>query len=139
MGRPVPENEYREKAFTAPLTVTKQASGLWKVARTFRYYVKEIGGSDFVEVPAGFSTDFASVPRGLWNLFPPDGPWTQAAVLHDALYSMQGDIPKGRARSRKECDDIFRESMQVLGVPLWKRYTIYYAVRSFGWIPWGSR
>lgn len=35
--------------------------------------------------PAGTLTDFASVPRPLWSLFPKIGKHTRAAVLHDHL------------------------------------------------------
>ena len=83
-------------------------------------------------MPGGFITDFASVPRGLWNIFPPDGKYTQAAVLHDFLYSNKGDVPKGKNRSKKECDQIFMEAMEVLGVPWMKRHLMYRAVRLFG-------
>lgn len=40
---------------------------------------------DIIVVPKGFETDFASTPRLLQNLFPPTGPWTKAAVVHDFL------------------------------------------------------
>ena len=116
-------------SFTAPLTVTKLPSGKWKTAREFRYYVIDEYGPDFIDVPEGFETDFASVPRGLWNIFPPDGKYSRAAVLHDYLYNT-------KKRSRKECDKIFLEAMRVLKVPFLKRHLMYQAVRSFGWVPW---
>ncbi len=39
-----------------------------------------------IAVPAGFVTDLASIPRGLWNLLPPLGKYDYAAVVHDYLY-----------------------------------------------------
>lgn len=120
-------------SFTDPLTVTKLSNGRWKVERSFRYYIGDEGSNDFVDVPYGFETDFASVPRPFWAILPPDGTYSQAAVLHDWLYSIKGgDIEP--PRDRKECDDIFLEAMGVLKVPGWKRYLMYYAVRSFGWV-----
>jgi len=101
----------------------------WKTLRKFRYYVGEEDGDDFIDVPKGFKTDFASVPRMFWTIFPPDGIWSQAAVLHDYNYTV-------KKRSRKDCDNIFLESMQVLGVPIITRRLMFRAVRSFGWIPW---
>jgi len=121
-------------SFNEPLTVTK-INGRWRVARPFRYYIGELNSSDFIDIPEGFETDFASVPRGLWNIFPPDGEYTQAAVLHDYLYNQR----KKHGRTRKECDQIFLEAMEVLGVPWWKRRLMYRAVRSFGWIPWKKK
>lgn len=79
-----------------------------------------------IEVPCGFVTDFASVPRFLWPFFPPAGKWNRAAVLHDYLYSQ-------RSVSRFLADALFREAMFKLGVPVWRRVLMYYAVRMFGW------
>ena len=117
--------------FTKPLTVTKIGARLWKVERTFEYHVGSKDSVEIIEVPKGFTTDFATVPRFLWILFPPDGQYTQAAVLHDNLYSR-------KIYSRLKSDRIFREAMKVLGVGWWKKGTMYNAVRLFGWIPWGN-
>ena len=76
-------------------------------------------------VPSGFVTDFASVPRGLWNIFPPHGKYSKAAVLHDYLYRCS-------VLSRKRCDEIFLTCMEVLGVPYMQRYAMYWGVRMFG-------
>lgn len=44
-------------------------------------------GSITVEIPAGFTTDFASIPKALWWLFEPDDPrWCAAAGVHDRAY-----------------------------------------------------
>lgn len=125
-------------SFNEPLTVTKIGGGKWKVAREFRYYIGSLNSELFVDVPEGFITDFASIPRAFWTILPPDGQYTQAAVLHDFLYSKKGkvfEIPL----NRKDCDEIFAESMKVLGVSSWKINVMYSAVRSFGWIPWNKK
>lgn len=122
--------------FMKPLVVKKVSNGTWEVYEELEYHVGSKDSDDVIVVPQGTRTDFASVPRGLWNIFPPDGQYASAAVVHDYLYQEHGDVPKGRGRSRKECDDIFLEAMQVLGVPSWKRYTMWLAVRSFGWKAW---
>lgn len=83
-----------------------------------------VGDSRFI-VPAGFVTDFASVPRGLWNLFPPHGRYSKAAVLHDYLYRCS-------KLERSYCDGVFLKCMEELGVPWWKRTAMYYGVRMFG-------
>ncbi len=69
-------------------------------------------------VPMGFRTDFASVPRGLWNLYPKDGPWVRAAVLHDAGYAKTLRTMDGTPIHlvKRFCDDLFDEGMQVDGV-----------------------
>lgn len=86
-----------------------------------------------ITVCAGFVTDLASVPRIFWNIFPPFGKYTAAAVLHDWLYTHRA----GRPRSR--CDSLFMESMKVCGVSWAARSTIYSAVRCWGWLVWNKR
>lgn len=44
-------------------------------------------------VPAGFITDFASIPFGARNLFPPLGLHARPAIIHDLLYLIEGDLP----------------------------------------------
>ena len=78
-----------------------------------------------VEVPVGFVTDFASVPRAFWRLIPPWGRYSPAAVVHDYLYG-QDDWPKA------EADRAFLDLMRQVGVPRWKRTMMYWAVRWFG-------
>lgn len=107
--------------------VSGECSGrqIWALSHPLEFRLAVNGGSLWVCVPAGFITDFASVPRGLWNLFPPTGPWCEAAVLHDYLYG-------SRECSRFLADALFREAMAKLQVPLWRRVVMYYAVRLFG-------
>ena len=95
------------------------------VLEPFRYEVGFLGSGDVIEVPVGFITDFASVPRALWAFEPPIGRIAKAAVLHDFLYA-------GQLRPRIECDRIFYEAMGVLGVPDLKRSIIYAGVRAGG-------
>ncbi len=82
-----------------------------------------------ITVPAGFVTDFASVPRFLWFIFPPMGTYNPATVLHDYLCKMEG-YPRFMA------DAIFREAMRELGVPWWRRVAMYLGVRAYS-IFWG--
>jgi hypothetical protein len=95
-------------------------------------YVTRAGGT--IEVPAGFVTDFASVPWGLWNLEPPLGDSCKAAVIHDRLYATRG--LDGRY-TRADADGIFREALADLGVPAWKRLLLWAAVRAGGAHGWG--
>jgi len=94
----------------APLIYTQSLNGLISLC---------------VTVPAGFVTDFASVPWPFWWIVPPTGRWCRAAVLHDFLCQH----PKV---SRFFADAMFRECMYRLDVPLWRRVLMYYAVRTYG-------
>ena len=56
-----------------------------------------VGGDDsaqIIVVPAGFVTDFASVPFGVRNLFPALGPWGRPAIIHDFLYRVRGETQR---------------------------------------------
>lgn len=81
-----------------------------------------------VRVPAGTTTDFASIPRALWSLMPATHPQIAgAALIHDELYHQ----PAFRV-SRKEADQVLVEGMALLGAPWWRRQIVYRAVRLLG-------
>jgi hypothetical protein len=79
-----------------------------------------------VEIPEGFVTDFASIPRFLWFMVPPFGRHAPAAVIHDYLYA------SGQPGARRYADFLFREAMKESGVPAWRRNLMYMAVRLGG-------
>jgi len=87
-----------------------------------------------IEIEAGFDTDFASVPRGLWNLFPKDGEYSPAAWIHDWLYWYQE--LNGKPVERAQADAVFLEGMEALGVGWVTRSVMYRAVRMGGGGPW---
>lgn len=82
-----------------------------------------------VDVPVGFVTDFASIPRPFWTLLPPEGEYAYAAILHDFIYWTQD-------RSRKEADTVFRLAMEDFGINTATISTIYRAVRLGGEASW---
>lgn len=117
-------------SFTTRLIMEPHDDGCtWELIEPFTYDVGELGGDDSITVPKCFRTDFASVPRVFWRVFPPWGKYGKAAVLHDYLYAVQD-------RPRAECDKIFLEAMEVLAVSWISRHTIYHAVRLGGWLAW---
>jgi len=117
-------------SFTTPLVVSPLPDGRhWKLVFQFCYDVGNKDSGDRITVPVGFITDFASSPPPIWWLIPPWGKYGKAAVIHDYLYQLG-------IRTRKEADDIFRESMLVLGVAPWRVSLMYWGVRIFGWLAW---
>lgn len=109
-----------------------------QVVRTLENLEYRVGSEDsdtVICVPAGFETDFASMPMGVRNLFPPMGRWARPAIIHDYLYATKGE--DGRF-TRADADHIFREAMEVVGVPAWRRTVMYRAVRIGGGGGWGS-
>jgi len=119
-------------SFTDPLIVKKVGERTWEIMKAFEYHVGAEDSNEVIKVPVGFVTDFASVPQFAWIIIPPDGSYTQAAVLHDYLYHI-------KAYTRKRSDEIFYEAMAVLEVKWWKRKVMYFSVRLAGWIPWKNR
>lgn len=118
--------------FTSQLEITPHEDGnRWCLLREFTYHLGRDDSGITITVPRGFITDFASTPRFVWSLFPPWGKHGKAAVLHDWLYAH-------RLLSRAMADAAFLEAMGVLGVSRFKRWTIYSAVRLFGWLAYGK-
>lgn len=118
--------------FTDPLRVEQQPDGRWKTLRHLCYHAGREGSEEVYEVPKGFETDFASVPRLLWSLVGhPAGPYAPAAVLHDWLYAT---APVSRSRA----DSLFLEAMAVLQVRWTQRWALYLGVRIGGWVAWSQ-
>lgn len=77
-------------------------------------------------IPAGFKYDNASVPWGLWDIFPPYHPdYAAAAAFHDLMYQAE-------LFDRKVHDDLFLATMVAAGANKAKRNIMYFAVRTGG-------
>ena len=85
---------------------------------------------DDVCIPAGFTSDGASVPRFLWRIYPPFGKYLEAAVVHDwfCVLGHAGESPIDSVAAAK----VFREAMKACGVNKWRRNKMYWAVRLGG-------
>lgn len=109
------------------------------------------GREDIFVVPAGFVTDFASVPRFATWLIPRFGKYTKAAILHDWLCvrlanehsgPLTGPIPRASA---VDTDGLFRRVMREEGVSWLQRWLMWTGVRwgalanparRAGWFSW---
>lgn len=109
-------------AFSAPLltmydhAASKALGGdFWRVCKSFEFVT---ANGRRIQVPAGYLTDGASVPRAAWSFIPPWGKYGQAAVTHDLLCEYLSLSVDGKPTSitRAECDAILLEAMQALGV-----------------------
>lgn len=81
------------------------------------------------EVPVGFRTDFASVPRAPIAFWFAGAIGESAAVVHDFLYK-HGGVSKDTA------DRVFYTALRDMGVPPFKASVMYQAVRLGGWPMW---
>lgn len=98
----------------------------FQLTHPFEYHFQQKGIADLITVPAGYNTDFASVPRLFWQLFPPVDRYGKAAVIHDHLCDLKNGDP-GK-RSRQEADLIFRQAMYDLKVHPIRIFFMYKAV-----------
>lgn len=109
----------------------------WVLLRPFSYDVGEKDSGVRIEVPARFTTDFASVPRVAWPIVSPiDHP--SAPIIHDWLYFIH-QWPDHMPMTRKQADQILLEALQVDGAGWLKRRMMYRAVRMFGGRAWRSK
>lgn len=118
-----------EPGFESRLRVEKINSH-WRLIEQLAYDSAVLSAR--VVVPAGFETDFASVPRLPFAFWLAGDTAHLAAVVHDFLYTIQ-------LCSRVEADRVFYEAMTLTGVPLWRRSLMYAAVRVGGWAIWRRR
>lgn len=96
--------------FISPLRVmlvipyANDGVGQWQLTESFSYYSNLL--KKLIVVPAGFSTDFASVPKGIvtWGMF--GGRYSRPAVVHDY-------ITRNRLCPREKADQIFLEAMRI--------------------------
>ena len=113
----------------------------WTIVERFRYWLVRLHVGDVITVAEGSTTDFASIPRILWSLLSPYGLYGKAAVIHDYLYRLGGVVNvaedgmplRMRKFSRSECDQIFYEAMECLGVGWFTRHIMWIGVRVGGY------
>lgn len=131
--------------FETDIQVSRPAgsSSEWELVSDLVY----VGEVDTFIIPAGFRTDFASVPRLLRFLIPKNGSHDAAAIAHDFFYRRKPSVrkfPGGSSGSlyhygnisRLDSDRLFRRMMRELGVNVIRRNVMYYSVRVFGILSW---
>ncbi len=115
----------------------------WTLTAPFTVQTQTLGE---ITIAAGFRTNFNSIPRGLWNILPPDD-YAKAAVPHDLLYSRHGfdrtpwagaDVRTFAPVTRAQADAVHHELALACGAPAWKARAMYWALRAFGWRVWND-
>lgn len=109
--------------FLTELTVARLSGGGWRLTTPLVF--ESLKAARTIEVPAGFVTDFASVPRVPFAYWLFGGLADEAAVVHDFLYST-GVVP------RKLADKVFAEACEAKGLAAWRRGAMWLGVRLFG-------
>jgi hypothetical protein len=119
--------------FRSPLRVedVDEFAGIWQLTEPLRYYSAVLKRE--ITVPAGFKTDFASVPRIPFVYDAEGGKCDKAAVVHDWLYSI-GSSAGGV--SREQADQVLREAILASGYSTATAAIFYAAVRVGGGSHW---
>ena len=112
-------------SFSSPVRTEWLPDGVRMIVLTSMTYTDPSGRK--WEVPAGFVTDGASIPREFWSLIgsPYTGEYRVAAVFHDAAYATLGV-------TREDADGMLRHACLELGCSVWLADTIYAGVRAGG-------
>ena len=132
--------------FTGALKTEWLDGRRWRVIESYRFYSGEAGTSIFVEVPRGFITDLASIPRAIRWLVPKVGRDSAASAVHDVLYRIGAVITAIEVEgiehtsstpiSRGVADSIYHQALVASKVGAWRRKLLYHGVSTFGWIAW---
>ncbi len=85
-----------------------------------------------IEVPKGFVTDFASIPRALWVILHPTGRYGSAAIIHDYICRQAKREEIYIVPNHKIAAYIFRDAMVELGVGGFRASTMCRSVIWFG-------
>lgn len=114
---------------TRPVLTPFADGEFWVVTQPLAYPVPD--SDAVIIIPEGFVTDFASIPRIFWTIFPRHGEYTTAAIVHDFLYWDQ-------KCTREQADNLFDLVMRDAEVSMASRYAIYGAVRLGGGLAWAE-
>ena len=141
--------EIRTKNFTQEVHVNPIGKNIYKVAHAFSQWLIMRDRVFRIDIEEGYKTDLASIPRALWAVYPPDGLYRAAAIIHDLLFQVCG--PRGENRgiwiweiledgtetatqikfTKHECNLVFKQIMADWGVGWWTRGTFYNAVQAW--------
>lgn len=114
-------NRFLDKVIVSPLLNGKD----WELQYEVRVTIKD---GQVIYIPAGFITDFASIPWFFRRMFQPaTGRHRRAALVHDYLFRTASE-----PFTFSECNTIFNNIMITDGTVEWKRKLIYNGVRFGG-------
>lgn len=85
-----------------------------------------------IQIPQGFSTNFASIPKIFRGLISNVGKYNEQFLLHDFLYSKLSQ----ESFTRKDADDILLEKLKEFGMNFVERNLVYSSVRLFAEKHW---
>jgi hypothetical protein len=111
--------------FTTTLKLEATRPGYWVLLADLIWH----SDTERIVVPAGTSTDLASIPRPLRGVLNQNGNSRRPSVLHDYLYVT-------RSVPRSDADAIFRRALAAEGIGAIGRFTYWAGVRIGGRFAW---
>jgi hypothetical protein len=111
--------------FRTPLEVRHTAGDDWRLTAPLVFE----GNDEFFVIRAGFSTDFASIPRPFRWMFDSAGHNAEAGVLHDAAWR-ESKRTEGARIDPWDADGLFRRALRMNGATAAARGTMWVAVRT---------
>lgn len=107
------------------------------VATVFAPLRRIEGVIHWIEIPAGYRFDGASIPRCLWSLIggPFDPQFALAACIHDWYCEHTSECYESRVIG----DAVFFYLLRLAGVPKWKRTLMFLGVRLNSWFFYGRK
>lgn len=115
--------------FLTKLIISAFKPNEWVLESVLSWFSPGYGRRD---VPAGFITDLASIPRIFRGVLDINGKSRRAAVLHDWLYCSH-KLP------RNEADNIFYLALVSEGMSKALARVYWSGVRTGGWLYYGKR
>ena len=116
------KQDHFSKLDVEPLDEFVEGRRIYRLLKDFTFTSEEYG---VITVPAGFKTDFASVPTIVRSVFPTDGKYMEAAIVHDYYYAYG-------IGTKKLADRIFKHAMKLSNVSPVRRWIMYWCVRLMG-------
>lgn len=120
-----------ESSFLTPLLAEQLTSSDWRLHADLRYQSAVLG--KVITVPAGFVTDFASVPRLPFAYLLAGATSVKPSVVHDFLYRS-----RPHECTRAQADAVLREGSLAIGEPSWRCWMMWFSVRMFGSAAWAA-
>ena len=120
--------EFADLKLPDELHLNYLGKGRWELLKSY----SAVWDGGRIEVPEGFQTDLASIPRIARSIIPQIGDQNGPSVIHDWCYRF-------RWKARPISDALFLATMKVKAVNWLRRNIIYAAVRAGGWVTWNKR
>lgn len=98
---------------------------IWMLSKSFRLIIRGEGICETLNVPAGFETDFATLPVFTQILLGNRDDYAEVAVFHDWLCA--NHAPRVFANAH------MRFLMLAMGYPWWKTFLVWVGLQVFGY------